>query len=150
MKIELQSPYKELYKYGYVRKCKDDRARVDLFNSNKDRTTISYAKYVVSVHLARLLDKSEEVDHIDGDKTNDSLENLQVLSKSDHMKKTCFDRKERKSLVVSCAFCSCEFRKWANQVAGKKNLFCSRSCNAKFTRSKGGFKGRAGVAPSVF
>lgn len=150
MKIELKGPYSKLYKFAYVRVCSDNRKRVDLFNSNSDRTTITYAKYLVSVELDRIIDKSEEVDHIDGDKTNDSIENLQVISKHEHRKKTAYEREPRKFLIVSCAYCNVEFKKWANQVQGKKNLFCSRSCNARFTKANGGFKGKVGVAPSVF
>ncbi|WEU69430.1 hypothetical protein TY_10 [Pseudomonas phage vB_PaeM_Ty] len=150
MKIELKGPYSDRYKFGYLRTCKDKRKRVDLFNSNQDRTTVTYAKYLMSVQLGRLVDKNEEVDHIDGDRTNDSIENLQVIPKQEHRKKTAKEREPRKFIITTCTYCGVEFKKWANQINGKKNLFCSRSCNAKFTKANGGFKGKAGVAPSVF
>lgn len=43
-------------------------------------------RYVMQKHLGRKLDRKEHVHHIDGDKTNNSLSNLQVLSESDHHK----------------------------------------------------------------
>lgn len=60
---------------------------VCLFNSKKERTTISYARYLMSVKLNRFLDRNEEVDHIDNDKTNDSIENLQILSSKENKEK---------------------------------------------------------------
>ncbi len=41
-------------------------------------------RYVMSRHLKRELLPEEHVHHIDGDKTNNKLKNLQVISASDH------------------------------------------------------------------
>lgn len=43
-------------------------------------------RYIMEQHLGRRLDRKEHVHHVDGDKTNNSLSNLQVLSESDHHK----------------------------------------------------------------
>jgi hypothetical protein len=43
-------------------------------------------RYVMEQHLGRKLRKGEDVHHIDGNKLNNNISNLQVLSKSDHTK----------------------------------------------------------------
>ena len=41
----------------------------------------------MEINLQRVLSNDETVDHIDGDKLNNSIENLQILSRSDNAKK---------------------------------------------------------------
>ena len=52
-------------------------------------------RYVMSEHLGRPLRKSEVVHHIDGDKLNNRIENLELMNRSSHMK---LHSKERKIL----------------------------------------------------
>lgn len=87
MKLELEEPFASSWKRGYLQKNREGRTIVCLFNSNKDRTTIAYARYLMSVKLGRLLEATEEVDHIDNDKSNDSIENLQLLSGAENRQK---------------------------------------------------------------
>ena len=139
MKIELDFPFNKDWKYGYIRESKKDkRKRVDLFNSNENRTTISYARYIISTSLGRYLSSDEEVDHIDGDKTNDDLENLQILTKQMHLEKTLKDRPKRKIETLICANCGIVFNRFSNQIKKNKvaNHFCSRHCNGKFYSNK--------------
>ncbi len=132
MKIKLKSPFKEKWKFGYLRKSKDGRKRVDLFNSNTDRTTISYARYKVSVKRGVILSSRYEVDHKNGDKTDDSSRNLQVLSRKKHLEKTLKERPKRKISILICPICHKEFQRYTNQI--KKNTVpkCSRRCNGKW------------------
>lgn len=48
--------------------------------SKTERTTMSYARYEMSVKLKRKLLKHEHVDHKDENKVNDHPDNLQILS----------------------------------------------------------------------
>lgn len=43
-------------------------------------------RMVVEAHIGRSLSKDEEVHHLDHNKLNNDLNNLQILSKSDHAK----------------------------------------------------------------
>lgn len=58
---------------------KDGRFRVIV-----NGVTVSYPKYLIEQNLGRKLDKDETVHHIDGDPTNNSLDNLQVINRKNH------------------------------------------------------------------
>ena len=139
MRIELQYPFNEDYKKGYLRRSKKDgRGRVDLVKNKKERTTISYARYLMSVEMGRYLDSDEEVDHIDEDCTNDSIENLQVILRKDHYVKSYQARSGRKYVRFTCPQCQNPTIKPHNTIfrgssrSVGKIKFCSRSCNMKF------------------
>lgn len=51
-----------------------------------DGKWIQEGRYVMSKNLGRVLERREEVHHINGDTTDNRIENLKVLSKSDHGK----------------------------------------------------------------
>jgi hypothetical protein len=41
-------------------------------------------RLVMADHLGRDLNPDEEIHHVDGDKQNNAIDNLEVLSKADH------------------------------------------------------------------
>ena len=134
MKIELETPFKELWKKGYLRQeNKTNRRRVDLVNNSKDRTTVSFARYLVCVARGSLLPEGYEVDHIDKDCGNDALDNLQVLSVEEHTEKT---RKEvttgRTVVILTCPNCFKDFKREKRNVKPNTIPKCSRKCNAQF------------------
>lgn len=102
--------------------------------SKENRTTISYARYLMSVHLGRKLKKIETVDHINGDKLNDSLENLQILSNEDNIKKSA---RGKTMATLKCPVCLNLFTKEKRQthlVKGGNPTCCSRNCSYKKQR----------------
>ena len=95
-----------------------------------ERTTLSHARYLMCVKEGRWLSPEEQVDHVDDDKLNDSLDNLQILSRAENIKKG----KKRTMVKLSCAECGEGFerRKGADPKAkGYKQAFCSRRCLGK-------------------
>ena len=106
---------------------------ISIDDRNK-RTTVSYARYLMSVKLGRFLSKDEEVDHIDNNKTNDVIDNLQILSSKENKLK---DRKNhgRKYVLLKCPFCKKLFEIPKNvSYLQKSNSFsaCSRKCKNGF------------------
>ena len=50
-------------------------------------------RHVMQLHLGRKLKRDEIVHHKDGNKKNNSVDNLQVMSQSQHIKVHFFDKK---------------------------------------------------------
>lgn len=135
MVLEIEYPFNQYYRKAYIRVGKDGRKRVDLVKNSKDRTTISYARYLVCVKMGYILSSDFEVDHINKDRTDDRLENLQILSKLDHREKS---RKEmstgRNTKILTCVVCGKDFEREVRQIKYQNNL-CSRSCNGKMSNN---------------
>jgi len=124
MKIELEEPYKSIWKCGYLVINKEDRKHVLLYNTQKDRTTISYARYLLSCNLRRFLLAEEHVDHINNDKTDDRIDNLQVLSQRDNNTKSA---RGTKMYDFTCSKCGSIFKLRHKNLLGTRK-FCSREC----------------------
>ena len=126
--------------YGpYTRK--DGRKHVILYDpETQKRTTVSYPKYLMEQHLGRKLGPDETVDHKDDDFTNDSLDNLQILTRVENIKKAARLR-PAEILDFKCSICNINFTLDAptyrhNQVNNNRaGPFCSRSCAGKYSTS---------------
>lgn len=130
MKIKLETPFKEKYEYGYLVTNKEPRRHVILYNSKDDRTSLSFARYLMSVHLKRELNKDEVVDHVDGNQLHDLIENLQILTYSENILKGCIENNKSELLNYYRCGCGKEFSK------APRNIYtdfpcCSRSCATK-------------------
>ena len=90
MKIDLEYPYNEIYKAGYLRVNRENRNTLYLVKHEGIHTSssTSYSRYLMAVHLKRFLTEDEQVDHIDNDKSNDIIENLQILSMKENLSKS--------------------------------------------------------------
>jgi hypothetical protein len=137
MILELQEPFKSLWNKGYLQLHESGRKYICLFNSNIDRTIISYARYLMCVKIGYILSDEFEVDHIDDDKTNDDIDNLQILTREQNALKEYYRyiNEEQKSYGYLCASCENPFilteRETKMRLAKAQELaFCSRSCSA--------------------
>lgn len=52
----------------------------------KDGSTIDEHRLIMQNHIGRKLDKNEVVHHINGNKLDNSIDNLMILSRSEHSK----------------------------------------------------------------
>lgn len=132
MVFQLEEPFKSIYKRAYLRRDSKGRARVDLVIDHKNRTTIAYARYLMCVKVGYIIPKEYDVDHIDRDCSNDSLDNLQILLKSEHLKKTAQEMttgRDCKELI--CAYCGKQFVR-ESRLLRYKRCFCGSSCNGKY------------------
>ena len=95
---------------------------------------LQYARYLVSVKLGRELTEYEEVDHIDNDKTNDDISNLQILTPHDNRSKGRLNKKI-KYVIFKCPWCQkcyIKHRRETHLAKGGIYTSCSRKCSRKF------------------
>lgn len=108
---------------------------VTIHYSDGTKKGTKYARYLMEQHLGRELTSAETVDHINEDRTDDRIENLQILSWEEHRKKTA-QSQHRPTEVRNCANCGISFTLLvstaASRISASKsgNLYCSRSCTA--------------------
>lgn len=92
--------------------------------NKKDRTTMSWSRYIYMSFYWQISDWLS-VDHIDWNKLNDDISNLQLLSISDNNKK-CIIEQGRSAIKIEkeCPICNTKYfiRKWQS-----KNT-CSPEC----------------------
>lgn len=127
-------PY-EGYRVYKVWHKKMGRHMAILFKSKKDRTTVAWAKYLWETTHRVKLAKGQQVDHCDEDRTNDNLENLQVLTTGDNIRKhRRLKRPPAKIVELTCPVCLTRFNRrfgLTNMVpcnSRNKRMFCTRAC----------------------
>ena len=104
------------------------RKTLTLYNSNSDRSSVSYARYLVSVKEGRFLTKNEEVDHKNDDRRDDRIENLQILTPLENHKKSVVSAQE---VTLKCDGCGTIFKRKRKHETHKDpnhKKFCSRPC----------------------
>lgn len=135
-RFDLEYPYTTKWSKGYTVVNGENRKHVLLIADDGSRTSTPYSRYLVCVHLGRFLEQDEQVDHIDDDKTNDVIENLQVLSVSENNRKEA-KRRGRLMAEIKCPQCSKVFirRKGYTQAVPAlkgKVTCCSKECSTSF------------------
>lgn len=86
MVIPVEYPFNLKWKHARLYMGTEQRRMVQLA-SGKEQKTISYARYLMSVKLGRELRPDETVDHIDNNKLNDDINNLQILTWKENIDK---------------------------------------------------------------
>lgn len=137
MKIDVIDIYKAKYKAAYLvsHENGDKRKRVYIIGFDGSRKGMLYARYVWEAHNNKPLPEGFTIDHIDEDKTNDALENLQLLSNGDNIRKNVETRTKRGELNVMlklvCPICGVTFDFPKRNLATHPNPCCSRTCGYK-------------------
>jgi hypothetical protein len=132
MKLESTPPFSNYVAYKNFHK-KEGRWQVCLvpMDGSTSRRTITYAKYLMCIHLNRIIAPEEQVDHINNDKADDRIENLQILSKKDNSAKS----HPKKFVELLCLNCRKYFNR-ANrnrpEMKGISHAFCSRRCKGLY------------------
>lgn len=120
----------------------DKRTRLIIKKPDGSMTSKSYPRVVMERHLGRSLLPDEDVHHIDGDVTNNSIENLQIIKHGEHQRqhsKKFFDKKAK------CQVCGKEFiwdskrqrRYYADLRRNKSRVIsCSIKCSSYYGRMK--------------
>lgn len=116
--MEIISRYIDHGQWGYV------RVRLS------DGRVVPEHRYLMELHLGRELATHEHIHHKDGDKHNNDLGNLELLTSSDHAKEHVIPAKKR---TLTCPACGSEFVRSERYIKSKlslvqKNFLCSRAC----------------------
>lgn len=131
--------YEDCKIYGPYLSKKDNRLRIVAIDKNGKKTTVSYPKYLIELHLNRYLTKDETIDHIDCNPHNNEVSNLRVLDCSHHIS---LDVKRLQSQAFNCSICKRNFsldgRKLHDAITNRKRNkagpFCSRSCAGIYSK----------------
>lgn len=105
----------------------------------KKERQLLYSRWLMEQHLGRQLERTEHVHHRDGDKTNDVLENLEVVPAGEH---AAHHARPTEWVEFICPECGELARKEArnvrhNRKMGKVGPFCSRSCAGRWSQRQG-------------
>lgn len=92
--------------------------------------SMSYPKFLMQKELGRNLEKWETVDHINDNRSDDRVENFQILSRKDNILKSV---KKGDMFYFICPECKKESERPLRHVRharkqGKTGPFCSREC----------------------
>jgi hypothetical protein len=132
------APFKGFTVYGPY----DDnngRSCVKLRRDGK-ASTMTVARYIMSVGLGRHIDASSHVDHADGDSTNDDWRNLQILSAVENIRKGTATRTSKK-FEFACASCGRQVLRTYNAAMNysERIFFCTRACQYTFNTASRSF-----------
>ncbi len=100
---------------------------------------VLHHRIVAENKIGRLLKDNEIVHHIDGNKSNNCSENLQVMIDVDHNRLHSTKFKDGHFVKLTCKECGKVFyRKYGArpEIIHNKNSFCSRRCNGIYQRRK--------------
>lgn len=126
MKQEISDYYKQKgFVTLYVAVNKEPRRVATMKRIDGIFTSMSYAKYLYTSHYKCDVAKGDQIDHINGDKMDDRVENLQVISKKYNIKKS---RLGQEMVLLTCPVCNKEFLFPKRNLNSHPNPCCSRKC----------------------
>lgn len=105
---------------------KDGRKQVTICFPHRKQKCMSYARYLWVSNYGEIPD-GYEVDHINNDRTDDRLENYQLLTGSENRRK---ENELRGKAVVDriCPVCGKQFPYEKRNLSTHPNPCCSRKC----------------------
>lgn len=111
--------------------------RVERLSDGTKRSVLEHRE-VMEAHLGRKLESWECVHHRDGNRANNALGNLEVISRGDHAREHA---RSEELVVFACPECGGQGTKPArvvrsNRKQGKAGPFCSKSCSGKWSRRR--------------
>ena len=119
--------------------CIDNRRRIILWKNEINKITISYARYLMELHLNKYLNEDEEVHHKDENTLNDILGNYEIIHSTKHKK---LHNSTQVELFI-CPWCDKIIELIGNKLSNHKRNnkhkqcvgpFCNRSCAGKYNQ----------------
>ena len=141
---QAEHPFEDYYISKIYTDSKSGRKSIYLkhkTNPEENLPTMLYSRYRKQIIEGRIFSKDEdiEVDHIDANPYNDANDNLQILTKDEHRKKSAQERTEiAPNISILCDGCNEEFEKLLSAAMKNlnkfNNLFCSSECRWNYIR----------------
>lgn len=78
--------------------------------------------------------KNYDVHHIDGDKDNNNISNLQLINKRQHVTLHA-EKQSIEQIIKTCEYCGEEYKSSSN--IAHRQRFCSAKCKARYRRENG-------------
>ena len=126
MIIEISEYYKNKgYIRAYLATNKEPRRVCTLRKAGGTTKSMSYAKYLYTSYYNCDVAEGDHIDHINGDKMDDRIENLQVISGTYNRQK---DHKHKEMVICVCPVCGTEFLFNKRNLPFRQNPCCSRRC----------------------
>ena len=126
MKENISDFYKEKgFNVVYININKEPRRVATLRKPDGTMMSMSYAKYLYTSYYKCDINKDDNIDHINGNKMDDRIENLQVISGKYNRQK---DHKKKEMLMLICPVCGKEFLYEKRNLSSHPNPCCSRKC----------------------
>ena len=126
MIIEISEYYKNKgYIRAYLATNKEPRRVCMLRKTDGTTKSMSYAKYLYTSYYNYDVAEGDHIDHINGDKMDDRIENLQVISGTYNRQK---DHKHKEMVICVCPVCGTEFLFNKRNLPFRPNPCCSRRC----------------------
>jgi hypothetical protein len=134
---EISEYYKNKgYNKVYINTNKEPRRVATLRTPEGKMTSMNYAKYLYTSHYKCDICDGDQVDHINGNKMDDRIENLQVISGIYNRQK---DHKRKEMVELVCPICKTRFLFEKGNLSTHPNPTCSRRCGrikSHITRNK--------------
>lgn len=126
MKEEISEYYRQKgFTKLYIGINKDPRRVATMYKEDGATLTMSYAKYLYTSHYKEDVDPFYHIDHINGDKLDDRIENLQKVTGTYNRQK---DHKRGEMIVITCPVCGKDFVFPKRNLSTHPNPCCSRRC----------------------
>lgn len=124
--------------YGPYISRRYNRKFVTIRQADGTWKTKHFSRYKMEKKLGRELLTEEEVDHKDDDITNDDIDNLQILTKAENMKKMHASYLSNPIFKFICPICKVQAEKMFSRDVksswdkGFNGPFCSGKCRTQF------------------
>lgn len=96
--------------------------------------------YIWWKHKGQLVPDGYNIHHKNEIKTDNRIENLELLHGNDHRKEHAVERSEKSKILLVCPNCNNKFKHRGNEYRAKlkkgknKNFYCNRKCYLEYIR----------------